>query len=121
MVKDFEEELDQLLKRPLENCEAENLRKRLITHRNENFTSLRFKNIEPDNNSPERALRPSVVMRKITYGNNSQTGAFNHETLISLVETAMLHNVNPLLLMMNLAYSSHDDMIKSLLFAQNTS
>jgi len=121
MGKDFEEELDQMVELPLANHDAENLRKRLVTHRDENFTFLRFKEIDPDNNRAERALRPSVVMRKITYGNNSQTGAFNHETLMSLMETAKLHDVNPLDLMMNLASGTDPGKIKSLLFASNTS
>ena len=69
MAKDFKEELDQLVELPIAaNCDAENLRKRLITHQNENFTFLRYKGVDPDNNRAERALRPSVVMRKITYG-----------------------------------------------------
>lgn len=118
----FEEELDQLVETPLKNHDAEKLRCRLITHRDENFTFLRYKPVEPDNNRAERALRPSVVMRKITYGNNSPTGAFNHETLMSLVETAKLTGANSLLdLMMNLASGTDPDKIKSLLFAPNTS
>ena len=121
MGKDFEEELNQLVELPLDNHDAENLRKRLVTHRDENFTFLRFKEIDPDNNRAERALRPSVVMRKITYGNNSQTGAFNHETLMTLVETVKLHDANPLDLMMNLAVGTDSAKIKTMLFASNTS
>jgi hypothetical protein len=121
MGKDFDEELDQMVELPLANHDAENLRKRLVTHRDENFTFLRFKEIDPDNNRAERALRPSVVMRKITYGNNSATGAFNHETLMSLVETAKLHDANPLDLMMNLAVGTDSAKIKTMLFASNTS
>ncbi len=121
MGKDFEEELDQMVELPIANHDAENLRKRLVTHKEENFTFLRFKEIDPDNNRAERALRPSVVMRKITYGNNSQTGAFNHETLMSLVETVKLHDANPLDLMMNLAVGTDSAKIKTMLFASNTS
>jgi histidinol-phosphate/aromatic aminotransferase/cobyric acid decarboxylase-like protein len=117
---DFKEELDQLVETPLQNHDAENLRCRLIAHREENFIFLRYKQVEPDNNRAERALRPSVVMRKITYGNNSPTGAFNHETLMSLVETAKLSGANSLDLMMNLASGTDPDKIKSLLFAPNT-
>jgi hypothetical protein len=116
----FEEELDQLVETPLQNHDAENLRCRLIAHREENFIFLRYKQVEPDNNRAERALRPSVVMRKITYGNNSPTGAFNHETLMSLVETAKLSGANSLDLMMNLASGTDPDKINSLLFAPNT-
>ena len=128
LAQDFKEELDQLVETLLQNHDAKKLRCRLITHRTENFTFLRYKYVDPDNNRAERALRPSVVMRKITYGspratsgNNSHTGAFNHETLMSLVETAKLNNANPLDLMMSL--SAGDDLakIKTLLFAQNTS
>jgi hypothetical protein len=117
----FEEELDQLVETPLQNLDAEKLRNRLITHRNENFTFLRYKQVEPDNNRAERALRPSVVMRKITYGNNSATGVFNHETLMSLVETAKLNNANPLDLMMCLAGADDQAKIKTMLFTPNTS
>jgi len=118
---DFEEELDQLLETPFQNHDTENLRCRLIAHRSENFIFLRYKQVEPDNNRAERALRPSVVMRKITYGNNSPTGVFNHETLMSLVETAKLNNTNPLDLMMSLAGGDDPDKIKTMLFVPNTS
>ena len=117
----FEEELDQLVEMPLQNLDAEKLRNRLITHRNENFTFLRYKQVDPDNNRAERALRPSVVMRKITYGNNSATGAFNHETLMSLVETAKLNKANPLDLMMCLAGADDQAKIKAMLFTPDTS
>ena len=121
MGKDFKEELDQLLELPLNNHDAENLRKRLMTHKDENFTFLRFKEIDPDNNRAERALRPSVVMRKITYGNNSETGARNHEILMSLVETAKLHDAAPLDLMMSLAAGRDSAEIKPALFGWDTS
>lgn len=120
LALDFEEELDKLVETPLQNHDAENLRCRLIIHHAENFTFLRYKYVDPDNNRAERALRPSVVMRKITYGNNSPVGAFNHETLMSLVETAKLNNAKPLDLMMSLS-AADPAKIKTLLFAPNTS
>lgn len=125
-AKDFEKELDQLLETPLENRDADNLLNRLLTHRDENFTFLRYKEVDPDNNRAERALRPSVVMRKITYGNNSKTGARNHEILMSLVETAKLHIKNTdaglLEMMMALALGKNPTEIKQTIFGyQNTS
>jgi len=113
----FEEELDQLVEPTVQNEDAEKLRKRLIAHRDENFTFLRYKDVDPDNNRAERALRPSVVMRKITYGNNSETGARNHETLMSLVETAKIHGANPLDLMMRLAGNNDIEELKKVMFA----
>lgn len=90
-AKEFEALLEHLTAKPLENHEAEKLRSRLLAHRTENFTFLRFKAVAPDNNRAERALRSSVVIRKITYGNKSERGARNHERLMSLMETAKLY------------------------------
>ncbi len=119
-ARDFEEELDHLLETPLENSDAENLRNRLLAHRNENFTFLRYKEVDPGNNRAERALRPSVVMRKITYGNNSETGARNHEILMSLVETAKLHGAKseqgPLEVMNALALGKGLEEVKQAVF-----
>jgi hypothetical protein len=119
-ARDFEQELDRLVEIQLENGDAENLRKRLIAHRNENFTFLRYKNVDPDNNRAERALRPSVVMRKITYGNTSQTGARNHETLMSLLETARLHNTDLLQLMMKLAANADPAKTEAAVFGRTS-
>ena len=116
MAEDFEQELDDLTNPQLESKDAENLRKRLITHREENFTFLRYKDVPPDNNIAERALRPSVVMRKITYGNNSDTGAHNHETLMTLIETSKLHGTNPLDLMTGLASGMNCTALEKMLF-----
>lgn len=116
-AKTFEKELD-LLDSPLENIAAEKLRNRLITHRDANFTFLRDKHVDPDNNRAERALRPSVVMRKITYGNNSPSGTRNHETLMTLVETSKLHHANTLDLMTGIASGMYTDQIERLLFGE---
>ena len=99
----FELRLDGLTANPLDNKDAENLRQRLVTHRDANFTFLRYRDVEPDNNRAERALRPSVVARKTSYGSNSVLGAWNHETIMSLVETARLHGIGPFHLFMDLA------------------
>jgi hypothetical protein len=117
MAVDFEEELDQLVEPSLGNHDAEKLRNRLITHRNENFTFLRYPHVDADNNRAERSLRPSVVMRKITYGNNSETGTRNHETLMTLIETAKLHKADGLEVMMGLAGGMNWDGIRRILFA----
>lgn len=118
MAAEFEEELDQLVESSMGNHDAEKLRNRLITHRDENFTFLRYKDVDPDNNRAERSLRPSVVMRKITYGNNSETGARNHETLMTLVETSKLHHANTLDLMIGIASGMYTDQIERLLFGE---
>ena len=41
----------------------------------------------PDNNRAERAIRPAVVMRKISGSSRSKKGALTHETNLSVIET----------------------------------
>ncbi|HID32764.1 MAG TPA: hypothetical protein EYP24_05245 [bacterium (Candidatus Stahlbacteria)] len=45
-------------------------------------------NVEPTNNRAERHLRPSVIMRKITFGNRSESGAKNHPMIMSILQTS---------------------------------
>lgn len=114
-AEEFEDELDDLTRNPLQNEEAEKLRTRLRRHRKENFTFLRYPDVDPDNNKAERALRPSVIMRKITYGNNSPTGAENHQVIMSVVETAKMNGTNPLELLLKLTSRREISELKQLL------
>ena len=43
---------------------------------------------QPTNNAAEQALRPSVILRKITFGNRSAAGALHHSIITSLIRTA---------------------------------
>ena len=58
------------------NCAR--LVKRLKRERGMLFTFLEEEGVEWNNNAAERALRPSVVIRKMTYGNQSEEGAQAH-------------------------------------------
>ena len=51
------------------------------------FTFLEEEGVDWNNNAAERALRSSVVIRKITYGNQSDEGARAHAVLMSIRET----------------------------------
>lgn len=44
-------------------------------------------NVSPDNNKAERAIRPAVVMRKISGSSRSSKGALTHEVNMSVIET----------------------------------
>ena len=56
------------------------------------FTFLRIKGVEPTNNAAERALRPAVVMRKITGGSRSERGARATAVLMSVLRTVRQQN-----------------------------
>jgi transposase len=48
---------------------------------------LKRRDVEPTNNESERALRPSVIFRKVTNGFRSEWGAKAYAALCSIVET----------------------------------
>jgi transposase len=58
------------------------------------FTFLEQDGVGWNNNAAERALRSSVVIRKITYGNQSDEGAHAHAVLMSVKETCVLRKEN---------------------------
>ena len=51
------------------------------------FVFLKRRDAEPTNNESERALRPSVIFRKVTNGFRSEWGAKAYAALCSIVET----------------------------------
>jgi transposase len=44
--------------------------------------------IEPTNNRGERALRPAVIVRKLSYGSNNERGAEAFAAFSSVIQTA---------------------------------
>lgn len=53
---------------------------------------INHKDAEYHNNRAERALRPAVIFRKISFGNRSQQGADNFAILSSVLETGRQKN-----------------------------
>jgi len=58
------------------------------------FTYMTYQNVEPTNNTAERALREHVVIRKIIGGLRSQAGARVHEVIMSCFATWKLAGLN---------------------------
>lgn len=46
------------------------------------------------NNAAERAIRPNVIIRKITNGHRSENGAHSHKILMSVRETCRMRGLN---------------------------
>lgn len=67
------------------------LSKRLARHKDELLTFLFHAGLPYHNNHAERMIRQSVLLRKITFGNRSSQGAFNHSVLMSVLQTAQLN------------------------------
>ena len=89
-VTQLERRLDQLLVGPVQSAAAQALLKRYRTHREHLFVFLYDPQVPFHNNACERALRPSVVHRKVTGGFRSVWGAQAYAALASVIDTAKL-------------------------------
>ncbi len=86
----------ELLSLPTGHKDIQGIRKRIIRHNQELFTFLDYPEVEPTNNRAERQLRPSVIMRKITFGNRSLDGVESHQIITSIIHTGLLQGIKPL-------------------------
>jgi hypothetical protein len=67
------------------------LQNRLLAHHDEWLVFVDDPRVSPTNNLAERALRPLVVLRKITFGHRSRDGATRMAQLMTVGETARRH------------------------------
>src|SRR5712691_10542251 len=76
--------------------EARNLAQALFRHNEKFFIFLEHEGVEPTNNVAERAERPAVQWRKITFGNRSAEGELAVARLLTVRGTCQMHNRNAL-------------------------
>lgn len=86
----LEDRLDALARAHGADAEpnARRLAARLLRHRRELTPFLWDEQLDGTNNAAERALRPAVVMRKVTGGSRSEAGAHAWAVLASVLRTA---------------------------------
>jgi transposase len=65
--------------------------KRLERHKDEIFTFLYERDVDYHNNHAEQQIRPNVMLRKITFGNRSESGVADHNVLTSVIQTAKMN------------------------------
>jgi transposase len=87
-VKALETKLANLSRQQWNQAEADRLTARLRKYGDRLTTFLHDPKVEGTNNAAERALRPPVVMRKITGGSRSEAGARAWAILASVMRTA---------------------------------
>jgi IS1 family transposase len=56
---------------------------------------VRHPELPPTNNEAERALRHAVIARNIGYGTRTREGSLAYSSLLSVIETCRLRNLNP--------------------------
>ncbi len=64
----------------------------LYKHRQWLWTFVDVQDIEPTNNTAERALRPAVIYRKLSFGTQSESGSRFVERMLTVSETCRLQN-----------------------------
>ena len=87
-VERIERRLRELAQQRWNDPDADRLAKRLEKYQSKLTTFLHKKEVEGTNNAAERALRPAVVMRKITGGSRSEEGAKAWAIVASVMRTA---------------------------------
>jgi transposase len=93
----LERELERLLARKPTDAEGRKLRDAVaLDCRGKLLVFLKRRDVEPTNNESERALRPSVIFRKVTNGFRSEWGAKAYAALCSIVETGRRNGRNAL-------------------------
>jgi hypothetical protein len=75
----------------VDHAKAVRLQQRIRKHRDEWLTFLDDPRVPPTNNLAERALRPLVVLRKITFGHRTLAGGQRMATIMTVQETAKRH------------------------------
>ena len=87
---DLDRRLDRLLATPPTAAAGRKLAKAIRRCRGDLFVFLARRDVPYTNNGCERALRPSVVFRKVTGGFRSQWGASLYAAALSVIATARL-------------------------------
>jgi transposase len=67
----------------------------LYNHRDWLWTFTEVEGIEPTNNSAERALRPAVIYRKLSFGTQSASGSRYLERILTVTQTCHLQRRSP--------------------------
>ena len=67
----------------------------LYTRREWLWTFTKVKGIEPTNNAAERALRPAVIYRKLSFGTQSASGSRFIERILTVSETCRIQKRSP--------------------------
>jgi transposase len=78
------------------NAHAQRLAKRLHKYGAELLTFVEFEDVPPSNNHAEREVRPAVLMRKASYGSQSEAGVGTRAVLMSVLRTLKKRGLDPL-------------------------
>jgi transposase len=93
-VTPIRQSIDALLLRGSFNPLTAGVCKELVEHRTNLWTFVDTAGVEPTNNAAERALRPAVIWRKLSFGTQSAAGSRFVERMLTVVETCRRRGVD---------------------------
>jgi transposase len=88
---DLDRRLDRLLAVSPTTEDGQKLARAIRKCRGDLFVFVTHRDVPATNNGSERALRPSVIFRKVTGGFRSQWGAHTYANALSVIATGRLH------------------------------
>lgn len=89
-----EAKLRGLLSRKYVNVDCKRLVKTFSRHEKELFAFCSWRGAKANNNHAEQGIRPAVVIRKTSFGSQSEHGAKDMAVLMSFFQTARLQDAN---------------------------
>jgi hypothetical protein len=93
-IKDLFKTMKDDLHRPYKSQHCHKFVVNLLNEKDNLFEFVKNPYVDGTNNIAERALRPSVVARKISGGNRSKKGAETYEVLLSVTQTLYQNGKN---------------------------
>ena len=94
LKKKLEDVLQGLIQLDSPNQKTETFLNRIYKYKPNMLRFLDHHEVEFHNNRAERAIRPAVIFRKISFGNRTEKNAYLHTVLASVIETYRLKNRN---------------------------
>ncbi|NLZ45643.1 MAG: transposase [Clostridiales bacterium] len=117
--KDIRKRFKKLCSSPeLAHHESDNIRKRLITFKDELFVFLKYPAIPPTNNPAVQGIRNAVLFRKISFGNMTERGKHNVSVIMTIIRTAKLRRLNPLKVLMAIMGNNVSSLVLEQFFCQ---
>jgi transposase len=93
--RDLRKRLEEILQLEPEQADGKRLRQRYAKCKEGLLVFVTDREVPFTNNESERALRPSVIFRKVTNGSRSEWGAEFFAAVRSVIGTGRLHGLSP--------------------------
>jgi hypothetical protein len=90
-VQELISEIESIFEREFVSLKCKKFAKKMLKERDKLFTFVTNPDVEGTNNRAERAVRPYVVLRKVSGGSKSPRGTKNIEILATAIQTCRMN------------------------------